>query len=170
MSDRAALVFREISPGTPEYEEGERLRRRVLREPLGIVPSDAERAEWLTMRHLAAFEAERMIGYLMLADEGNGSVRMRQVAVDFDRQGHGVGRALVARSEELARASGYRSMTLHARDTAVPFYLALGYEVFGDPFVEVTIPHRKMRKTLDGGAGAPPSNESERKALRGGAR
>jgi len=29
--------------------------------------------------------------------------------------------------------------------------VALGYEVFDEPFVEVTIPHRKMRKALAGG-------------------
>jgi predicted GNAT family N-acyltransferase len=44
-------------------------------------------------------------------------------------------------------------MVLHARDTAVPFYEALGYEAFDDPFVEVAIPHRKMRKALAGGPG-----------------
>jgi len=41
-------------------------------------------------------------------------------------------------------------MLLHARETAVSFYTELGYEVFGEPFVEVTVPHRKMRKTLTG--------------------
>ena len=144
----SSFVFREVTPGSAEYDEGERLRRRVLRDPLGIVPSAEERAEEKTLRHLAAFEGERMVGYLMLADQGNGAVRMRQVAVDFDRQRRGIGKAIVARSEELARASGYRTMTLHARENAIPFYTALGYEIFDDPFVEVSIPHRKMRKAL----------------------
>jgi GNAT superfamily N-acetyltransferase len=147
------LTFREVKPGTLDYDEGERLRRRVLRDPLGIVPSEEERAEWKRLRHLAAFEGERMVGYLMLADEGDGSVRMRQVAVDFDRQRHGIGKALVLRSEEHARASGFRTMLLHARDTAVPFYEGLGYEAFDPPFVEVTVPHRKMRKALAAGSG-----------------
>jgi GNAT superfamily N-acetyltransferase len=144
----SGLILREISHGSPEYDEGERLRRRVLRDPLGIVPSPEECAEERTLRHLAAFEGERMVGYLMLADQGNGAVRMRQVAVDVDRQRRGVGKALVARAEELARASGYQTMLLHAREPAVPFYRALGYEVFDEPFTEVTIPHRKMKKAL----------------------
>jgi len=143
-----ALTMREIAHGSPEYDEGERLRRRVLRDPLGIVPSPEERAEERTFRHLAAFEGERMVGYLMLADQGDRAVRMRQVAVDFDRQRHGIGKALVAHSEELARASGYQTMLLHARQPAVPFYAALGYDVFDEPFIEVTIPHRKMKKAL----------------------
>jgi predicted GNAT family N-acyltransferase len=142
------LAIREIAPGSREYEEGKTLRQRVLRDPLGITLSDAELAEEATARHLGAFEGARLVGYLVLYDQGNGSVRMRQVAVDFDRQRSGIGKALVRRSEELARASGYRTMLLHARDVAVPFYLALGYEIFDEPFVEVTIPHRKMKKDL----------------------
>jgi predicted GNAT family N-acyltransferase len=40
-------------------------------------------------------------------------------------------------------------MILHARATAVPFYLRLGYTVVGEPFEEVGIPHRGMEKALD---------------------
>ena len=142
------VEFREIRHGSPEYEEGASLRKRVLRDPLGIVPHPSERDEEATLVHLAAFEAERMVGYLMLHDQGNGSVRMRQVAVDFDRQRCGIGKALVLESEALARRRGYATMILHARETAIPFYTVLGYEVFDEPFVEVTVPHRKMRKLL----------------------
>jgi predicted GNAT family N-acyltransferase len=142
------ITLREIKHGSPDYETGVSLRKRVLRDPLGIAVHPSERDEEATLRHLAAFEGDRMVGYLMLHDQGNDTVRMRQVAVDFDRQRQGIGKALVARSEELARESGYRTMTLHARETAVSFYTALGYEVFDEPFVEVTIPHRKMKKAL----------------------
>ena len=143
------VEFREVEHGSPDYETGASLRKRVLRDPLGIVPHESERDEEATLRHLAAFESDRMVGYLMLHDQGNGTIRMRQVAVDFDRQRQGIGRALVARSEELARSSGYTTMILHARETAVAFYEALGYEVYDEPFVEVTVPHRKMRKRLN---------------------
>jgi predicted GNAT family N-acyltransferase len=149
MTPSPPLALREIAHGSEEYEEGKNLRQRVLRDPIGITLSDAELAEEASARHLAAFEGARMVGYLILFDQGKGSVRMRQVAVDFDRQRSGIGKALVRRSEELARESGYRTMVLHARDVAVPFYLALGYEIFDEPFTEVTIPHRKMRKRLD---------------------
>jgi predicted GNAT family N-acyltransferase len=146
---RRRLELRDIAPGSPAYDEGKKLRQRVLRDPLGIVLTPAELAEEATARHLGAFEGERLVGYLILYDQGNGAVRMRQVAVDFDRQRSGIGKALVLYSEALAHASGYRTMLLHAREIAVPFYLALGYEIFDEPFVEVTIPHRKMRKRLD---------------------
>jgi GNAT superfamily N-acetyltransferase len=146
--ETAGFELREVTHGSPEYEAGFLLRERVLRTPLGIEMPPNMRAEEVNLRHLGAFEGERLVGYLVLHDQGNGVVRMRQVAVDFDRQRRGIGKALVARSEELARNSGYTTMILHARETAIAFYEALGYEIFDEPFVEVTVPHRKMRKGL----------------------
>ncbi|HEX6766253.1 MAG TPA: GNAT family N-acetyltransferase [Polyangiaceae bacterium] len=149
------LELRELRHGSVEYEAGVVLRVRVLREPFGIVRRPEEHDEERTLIHLGAFEGERLVGTLLLHDQGGGAVRMRQVAVDFERQRGGVGKALVARSEELARERGFSLMVLHARETAVPFYTALGYEVFGEPFVEVTLPHHKMRKRLDPLSEAP---------------
>jgi predicted GNAT family N-acyltransferase len=39
-------------------------------------------------------------------------------------------------------------MVLHARETAVPFYNALGYNSVGAQFEEVGIPHFRMEKAL----------------------
>ena len=52
-------------------------------------------------------------------------------------------------AEVLAAARGFREMTLHARESVVGFYERLGYAAEGSPFIEVTIPHRAMRKTLE---------------------
>ena len=51
-------------------------------------------------------------------------------------------------SEEFARTHGFTFMVLNARETAVPFYLKLNYAIVGEPFEEVTIPHRRMMKAL----------------------
>lgn len=141
-------VLREIAFGSPEYEESWRLRLRVLREPLGLEPGPHERDEESKLVHLGAFEGERLVATLMLADVGEGRVRMRQVAVEFDRQRSGVGARLVEYSEKVARRLGFREMVLHARETASVFYERLGYDSYGEPFVEVTLPHIAMRKAL----------------------
>jgi predicted GNAT family N-acyltransferase len=147
-SSAERLVLRDLAFGTPEYETSVGLRYAVLRAPLGLTLGPDERREEATLVHLGAFEGERLVGCLMLHDQGNGSVRMRQVAVAEDRQRAGIGRSLVAFSERRAKELGFREMVLHAREPAVPFYARLGYETFGEPFVEVTIPHRAMRKAL----------------------
>ena len=142
------LALREIAFGTPEYDASVVLRTRVLRAPLRLQPTPEERDEDQKLSHLGAFEGGRLIACLMLQKLGEDAVKMRQVAVDFDRQQHGVGTRLVRYSESFARELGLREMRLHARNAAVAFYERLGYEAYGEPFVEVTVPHRAMKKRL----------------------
>jgi GNAT superfamily N-acetyltransferase len=138
-----------IDFGTPEYDEAVGLRYAVLRQPLGLEFTEEQLAAEHGHFHLVAYAADhQLIGYLNLTPLQDGTVQMRQVAVRPDWQGRGVGKALVAASEDLARAHGFQVMILHARQTAVPFYLNLLYSIEGEPFEEVTIPHRLMRKQL----------------------
>ena len=100
-------------------------------------------------RHLVATAASgAIVGYLNLTPLDAQTVKMRQVAVSPEAQGQGIGTALVRFSEALAAQQGFHEMVLHARETAVPFYLRLGYEQVGERFEEVGIPHFKMRKQL----------------------
>jgi predicted GNAT family N-acyltransferase len=142
------LSLRELEFGSPAYDASVVLRTRVLRAPLRLEPSPAERDEDRQLLHLGAFEGERLVACLMLQELGGGAVKMRQVAVDFDRQHQGVGTRLVHYAESFARARGLREMRLHARETALAFYERLGYEAHGEPFVEVTVPHVAMDKRL----------------------
>ena len=63
-------------------------------------------------------------------------------------QGKGYGALLVAAAENFAIEKGFSTMYCHARDTAVPFYLKLGYHKIGDVFEEVSIPHYEMEKSI----------------------
>lgn len=150
IGQQSSLALREIAYGSAEYDASFALRLRVLRQPLGLTPGPEERAEEARLIHLGAFEGARLVGCLMLHDHGSGAVRMRQVAIDFDRQGAGVGKQLVQFSEDVARRRGFQKMVLHARESAVPFYDRLGYTRHGEPFIEVTIPHLAMEKELHG--------------------
>jgi predicted GNAT family N-acyltransferase len=145
---RGGLTLRELSWGTPDYDASVVLRSHVLRQPLGLYPGPEERPAEAKLRHLGAFDGERLVGCLMLEDKGEGRVRMRQVAVDFEHQRRGVGSKLVAFSERVARGAGFREMVLNARETAVPFYERHGYEKHGEPFSEVTVTHFAMSKPL----------------------
>jgi predicted GNAT family N-acyltransferase len=98
--------------------------------------------------HFAAFVEGELVGCLMMTPQNCSVVKMRQVAVEPRLQGQGIGAALVAASETWARESGYTQIELHARETAVPFYLRLGYKPVGSRFMEVKIPHQKMVRDL----------------------
>lgn len=148
MTETALVELAEVPWGSARQRESVDLRRRVLREPLGLEFSREELEAECDDHHLVAVEAGRVTAVMVLRPLGNGTVKMRQVAVEPGRQRAGLGTALVAFAESFCREKGYRLITLHARDTAVAFYLRLGYAVYGNAFTEVGIPHRYMKKSL----------------------
>jgi predicted GNAT family N-acyltransferase len=142
------MELKRIQHNTPEYERVVALRRRVLRAPLGLDFTAEQLATEADSIHLAGFEGETPVACLILTPVSAEEWKMRQVAVAPERQGEGLGSRLVAYCEDVARAGGCAQITLHARETAVPFYLRAGYEAEGETFEEVTVPHRKMTKWL----------------------
>ena len=143
------MICREVSHGSQAYQQTLALRDEILRKPLGLIFSPETMSTESTDFHLACYDEKgHLLGCLVLTKTGEETVRMRQVAVQSDLQRTGVGTVLVRYSEMFALQQGFTQMTLHARDTAIPFYLRLGYELYGEPFEEVTIPHHKMRKAL----------------------
>lgn len=142
------MELKRIQYNTPDYERVVALRRRVLRAPLGLDFTPEQLASEADDIHLAGFEDETPVACLILTPASEREFKMRQVAVAPERQGAGLGSELVAYSEIVARAAGCRRLVLMARETAVPFYLRLGYEAVGEIFEEVSLPHRKMHKWL----------------------
>ena len=143
-----AVEVRAAEFGSPEQLAAIELRRRVLRRPLGLDFTAEQLAAEVSEFHLVALLDSAVVGCLVLTPLDGGEIKMRQVAVEPALQGQGIGTEMVAFSESFVRSRGFSRMVLNARDTAVAFYLGLGYEIVGEPFVEVTIPHRRMKKAL----------------------
>lgn len=142
------MELRFITPEDSFYPGELELRFRVLREPLGhpreavTFPFEGESL------HLVAIDAGQVVGCVLFHPESPGDGRLFQMAVTPSRQGSGLGRELVRRLEAELTRRGFGEVHLHARAPVVPFYEKLGYAVFGDPFEEVGIPHRHMRRHL----------------------
>lgn len=134
--------------GTAVQKESIQLRREVLRIPLGLDFEQGDLDAESDQYHIACMDGSKVIGILLLKPLDNGVLKMRQVAVSAAIQGQGTGSQMVRFSESWAREQGYTFVELHARKTAVDFYLRLGYQVVGDEFAEVGIPHLKMIKSL----------------------
>lgn len=144
-----AIQCADISFASPEYDDAVRLRYEILRRPLGRVFEPEQLAVEFEQQHLGAYGPDgALLGCLSLLYVDADTVKMRQVAVAAEAQGKGIGTRLVAYAEAVARRTGMRRMILHARETAVPFYLGLGYTISGLPFEEVGIPHAFMEKAL----------------------
>lgn len=137
-----------VEHGSKEYDKTVELRREVLRRPLGLDFTPEQLAAERDDLHLAHFQDGEVLGCLILTRVDDATLRMRQVAIHPDHQRRGLGLNLVEAAEVASSEQGFRRMILHARKTAVPFYVRLGYRVEGEPFEEVGLPHRAMSKSL----------------------
>jgi N-acetylglutamate synthase-like GNAT family acetyltransferase len=142
------MALKIIDHGSKEYLQMVQLRTDILRKPLGLTftPEELEKEKEEIL--IAAFEEEKILGCCMLIKLDNTCVRLRQMAVLNNLQGKGIGRALMQFAENIARDLGYQRITMHARKTAAGFYQKQGYQLSGEEFEEVTIPHYVMEKFL----------------------
>ncbi|HTQ28557.1 MAG TPA: GNAT family N-acetyltransferase [Puia sp.] len=142
------MALKIIDHGSKEYQQMLRLRYDMLRKPLGLRFDEGELEKEKNDVLMGAFEDDRILGCCLLTRVDNNTVRLRQMAVPNNLQGKGIGRALMIFAENIARDLGYKTLVMHARKTAIGFYNKLGYASTGNEFMEVTIPHFVMQKTL----------------------
>ncbi len=142
------MALKLIDHGSKEYQEMVDLRRTILRKPLGLEfdPKELEREKEDIL--IGCFEDDKLEGCCLLTKIDDKAVRLRQMAVLSGLQGKGFGRVLMQFAENIARDRGYKTITMHARKTAVGFYQKLGYKVSGEEFLELSIPHYIMEKDL----------------------
>ncbi len=124
------------------------LRNNILRKPLGLSFSPEELEKEKDDILIGCYEDDKMEGCCLLTEDGQKTVRLRQMAVSPVLQGKGIGRVMMNFAENIARDRGYRKICMHARKNALGFYEKLGYAKVGNEFLEVTIPHYKMEKEL----------------------
>lgn len=141
-----------IEFGTPEYDETVRLRYDILRKPLNKSFEEHDLALEYDAIHIACYEVRTMelVGCLILKPAVDGSIKMRQVAIADNVQRKGVGTIMVRYAEAFASKFGFEKMELHARITAVDFYIKNHYSKQGEVFQEVGIDHYYMFKMLNG--------------------
>ena len=136
-----------IDWGSVKYIQSLALRHEVLRKPLGMIFDPAIFPEEKGDIHLVANHGDWLVGCMILTEAGN-DLNMRQVAVANKYRRNKVGARMVALAEAKAIEMGKQKMVLHARDSALDFYLSLGYYIVGDQFEEVGIPHHRMEKAF----------------------
>ena len=93
-------------------------------------------------------ESEMPIACVVVKLLDENTAKIRQMAVDEPRRAIGAGRRLLQGVEEILRQRGFRRIEMDAREEAIGFYRKLGYEIEGDEFIQVTIPHYRMTKEI----------------------
>ncbi|GAA4737288.1 GNAT family N-acetyltransferase [Flavisolibacter ginsenosidimutans] len=142
------MELKTITTNTPEYEAMIALRTKVLLDPIGIPRSyinpEKERSDVL----IGAYEEDNLIGCCILTAVDENTLQLRQMAVDTVLQQKGIGAAILAFAENIAKERGYKMLMMHARDAVIGFYQKCGYQICGEQFFEVGIGHHKMQKQL----------------------
>ena len=134
--------------GTSDYNNMVDLRYRILREPLGLTFTpeylEKEKDDILCVCE----EDDSVVGCCILTPVDDTIIQLRQMAVDNSNQKKGVGAGVLQFAEYIAKEKGYKKIVLHARKVAVGFYLKYNYNIKGEEFIEVGIPHFEMEKII----------------------
>lgn len=142
------MALKQIDYGTPEHQQMINLRYEILRKPLGLKFTTEELEREKNDILIAAFEEEKMLGCCFLTRIDNETIRLRQMAVQNNLQGKGIGASLMNFAENLARDRRYKFIMMHSRKATVPFFEKQGYKIEGAEFIQLTIPHVMMKKKL----------------------
>jgi N-acetylglutamate synthase-like GNAT family acetyltransferase len=144
------MPIKQIDHGSKEYSQMIKLRNDVLRKPLNLTfeadELDKEKNDIL----IGAFDEDKMLGCCLLTRVDKDCMRLRQMAVQNNLQGKGIGASMMNFAENIARDLGCKKLIMHARKTAIGFYEKLGYKVSGKEFIEISLPHFIMEKKLRG--------------------
>lgn len=142
------MPIKQIDYGTTEYKQMVQLRYEVLRKPLALQFDAKELETEANYLLIGAFDEDKILGCCILSRISDEEVRLRQMAVQNNLQGKGIGASMMNYAEDMARDKGYKFISMHARKTALGFYERLGYKITGAEFIEVSLPHFKMEKPL----------------------
>lgn len=138
------LAFEVREPGNEaEFNLYCELRWRVLRQPLGR-PRHSGIYEPGTL-HLAAWRNGEVIGAGRMYLDSAQQVHIRGMAVEPAYSHHGVGSAILAEFERLAKERGATRLVVESRPASVGFYEKNGYRIVGEAS---TGPHVSMKKDV----------------------
>ncbi|MFY0673345.1 MAG: GNAT family N-acetyltransferase [Bacteroidia bacterium] len=149
MKNKASnFAFIKVKHNSSEYWHIVELRDKVLRKPLGLEFAKDELMAENEQFHFGLYKNKVLVGCLVLVKCSSFELKMRQVAIDPSFQSQGVGTLMINESEAWALHNGYSRMVLNARETALAFYKKKSYQIIGNSFLEVGIPHFKLFKNL----------------------
>jgi predicted GNAT family N-acyltransferase len=124
-----------------------RLREEVFIKEQGV-PVDIERDGYdaAALHFLVRFDG-KPVGTARVVLKDNGTVaKIGRVAVSRSKRGIGIGKSLIAAIEKTPDLKSVKQFILEAQTHALQFYASMGYEAYGEVFMDAGIPHLHMKK------------------------
>ena len=142
------MPIKQIDHNSKEYDQMVQLRYDILRKPLDLHFDKKDLEKEKDDLLIGAFDEDIILGCCILTRVSEKEIKLRQMAVQNNLQGKGIGASLMNFAENISRDKGFECISMHARKTAIGFYKSLGYKIVGEEFMELSIPHYKMKKQL----------------------
>lgn len=131
------------------YIDAVRIRHTVFVQEQGVpLEEEIDKYEAYCIHFVAYNDEKAAIGTCRLLPLENGQIKLQRMAVLKEFRGHHIGEALVAEAENFSRLQSFHDVILGAQLTAVGFYEACGYRVYGEHFLDAGIEHVMMKKEL----------------------
>jgi predicted GNAT family N-acyltransferase len=145
---KAGTITIRAAKTTRDLEQCFRIREEVFIVEQRV-PPDMERDEHDSdALHFIALADGRPVGTARAVLRDNGaSAKIGRVAVCRSNRGFGIGESLMAAIESAADLTRVHDFLLDAQTHALQFYVRLGYEAYGEEFMDAGIPHRHMKKS-----------------------
>jgi predicted GNAT family N-acyltransferase len=120
------------------------IRKRVFTDEQQVPPAlEVDELDPLS-QHLLLFDNANAVATGRLTPNG----QIGRIAVLKEARGRGFGRQVMLGLERLAQQQAFNEVVLGAQRPVIPFYEKLGYQAFGEFFMDAGIEHRMMRKIL----------------------
>lgn len=142
------VEFVEFSVETPVYAESCALRDAVLRRPVGLNLFEEDLSQEKDHWHFGLID-EKLVASVLFVPlnlEECPTAKLRQMCVDPERSGQGLGSTLVRSAEEVIKSRGIKRVIMAARVSAQNFYERLGYFPVSEVYMELGIPHITLEK------------------------
>jgi GNAT superfamily N-acetyltransferase len=137
------------------YTETYPVRQIILRPQRPLETCFFQGDELETTFHFGLFMEDKLVGIISLFKNNSPlfsqeyQYQIRGMAVLEEYQKYGLGRQLVAHSEEFLKSTSTELIWFNAREIAVNFYKKSGYQVIGDAFdIPDVGPHYVMWKAM----------------------
>lgn len=135
------------------FEDARFVRTRVFMEEQGFKDEFDDVDGMPATIHVTAYLSDELVGCARTFPdhdhaEESGRWVFGRLAVLPEARKAGLGAALLAESERLARAAGATEMHLHAQCRVTAFYERAGYECYGAEELDEHVPHIWMKKAL----------------------
>jgi len=98
--------------------------------------------------HFVLYDEGRPLATCRLLPKSDAIYKVQRVAVLKAARGKRYGEKIMLAAEDFARAAGATELVLGAQTTALGFYCTLGYEAYGNEYLDANIPHYDMKKKL----------------------